>query len=67
MKKIYVRPEAEVACTFAELMELPLNSVGLSGKVTGEEDTNWQFESDGKSTDNPDAKDNSNLWDGWDD
>ena len=66
MKKIYVRPEAEVACTFAELMELPLNSVGLSGKVTGEEDTDWQFESDGKSTDNPDAK-AGNLWEGWDD
>ncbi len=66
MRKIYVRPETEVECTFAELMQLPLNSVGQTGKVTGETDTDWQMEGDGKSTDNPDAK-SGNLWDGWDD
>ena len=66
MKKIYVRPETEVECTFAEVMQLPLNSVGQTATVTDQDDTNWQFEGDGKSTDTPDAK-ADNLWDGWDD
>ena len=65
MKKIYVKPEAEVECTFAELMQLPLNSVGKTGSVTGETDTNWEFGGDGSETDNPDAK-KFNLWDDWD-
>lgn len=66
MKKIYMVPMAEVECCLAEVMQLPLNSVGQTGHVTDQDDTNWQFDSDGNSTDNPDAK-SGNLWDGWDD
>jgi len=66
MKKIYVRPETEVECTFAEVMQLPLNSVGQTATVTDQDDTNWLFESDGDADDTPDAK-SGNLWDGWDD
>ena len=66
MKKMYIVPNTEVACCFAEVMQLPLNSVGQSGKVTGETDTDWQFEGNGTSTDTPDAK-SGDLWDTWDD
>ncbi len=65
MKKIYIAPNAEIECCIAEVMQLPLNSVGQSGSVTGQTDTNWDFDDDGKSTDDPDAK-KFNLWDDWD-
>ena len=64
MKKIYIAPNAEIECCIAEVMQLPLNSVGQSGSVTGQTDTNWDFDGDGKSTDDPDAK-KFNLWDDW--
>ena len=64
MKKTYIAPKAEIECCFAEVMQLPLNSVGQSGSVTGQTDTNWDFDGDGKSTDDPDAK-KFNLWDDW--
>ena len=64
MKKTYIAPKATIECRFAEVMQLPLNSVGQSGSVTGQTDTNWDFDGDGKSTDDPDAK-KFNLWDDW--
>ena len=66
MKKTYIAPKAEIECCFAEVMQLPLNSVGQSGKVTETDQTvtNWDFDGDGKSTDDPDAK-KFNLWDDW--
>lgn len=66
MKKIYIVPMTEVECCLAEVMQLPLNSVGQTGHVTGQSDTNWLFESDGDADDTPDAK-SGNLWDAWDD
>lgn len=74
MKKVYIAPHTEIECCFAEVMQLPLNSVGQKGHVdvTGDIriDPNtpigWGFGGDGSSTDDPDAK-SGNLWDGWDD
>ena len=64
MKKTYIAPKATIECRFAEVMQLPLNSVGQSGSVTDQDDTNWEFGGDGSSTDTPDAK-KFNLWDDW--
>lgn len=65
MKKIYLKPEIEEVIS-EEIMQIPLQSVGKTGNVTGETDTNWEFGGDGSETDNPDAK-GGNLWDAWDD
>ena len=65
MKKIYLKPEIEEIIS-EKFMQIPLQSVGKTGNVTGESDTNWEFGGDGSSTDTPDAK-SGNLWDAWDD
>ena len=66
MKKIYIAPNAEIECCFAEVMQLPLTSIGQSGKVTEPDQTvtNWDFDGDGTRTDDPDAK-ASSIWDDW--
>ncbi len=72
MKKVYIVPNTEIECCFAEVMQLPLHSVGQKGHVIDKndivfDDSKWDFFGDGSKGDNPDAKDN-NLWDNtWDD
>ncbi len=64
MKKTYIAPEAHIECRFAEVMQLPVESVGQKGSVSGQTDTNWEFggtpnEEDGPL--NPTAK--KGFWD----
>lgn len=71
MKNKYFAPLAEVVALGEELMQVPLESVGESGRVedsTGAEvdGTNWKFGGNGRGGDTPDAK-SGNLWDNWDD
>ena len=73
MKKNYIAPKTEIECCFAEVMQLPLHSVGQKGHVIPDGDrltpdtpVRWDFGGDGSKTDDPDAK-SGNLWDNWDD
>ena len=73
MKKIYIAPNTEIECCFAEVMQLPLHSVGQKGhidpsdpRISGDTPIGWNFGGDGGKDDDPDAK-GGGLWDGWDD
>ncbi len=72
MKKVYIAPYTEIECCFAEVMQLPLHSVGMGGHINPDDriDQNtpigWDFGGDGGKDDDPDAK-GGGLWDGWDD
>ena len=67
MKKMYIKPEIEEMISEDLMQQKPiLASVGKTGSVPNEDDTDWRFGGDGSETDNPDAK-GGNLWDGWDD
>ena len=70
MKKQYISPSIESIIT-TPIMQgaLPLNSVGQSGSVTDQTDTDWDFGGDGSSSHTVDAKTSnhipdhfSNIW-----
>lgn len=66
MKKIYVRPEIEEIFLGRLMDQLPVESVGQKGSVTGQTDTGWEFGGDAEEGITPTAK-GGNLWDSWDD
>lgn len=65
MKKIYKSPEILCVTLGDEIMDdLTLKSVGVSAGVNGQNDTDWEFNGDGKPGDTPDAKGNGRgFWD----
>lgn len=67
MKKNYIAPQIETTFYEPILMESATKVTGsIINQDNGSEgEIGWK--GTGSSTDNPDAKDNSNLWDGWDD
>ena len=68
MKKYYIKPEIEAIIFEKLLQQIPSDSVGIKGGVTGESDTKWDFGGDAEENLNltPTAK-SGNLWDAWDD
>jgi len=66
MKKYYIKPEIEAIIFEKLLQQIPSDSVGIKGGVTGEGDTQWDFGGDAEGNLTPTAK-SGNLWDAWDD
>ena len=66
MKKYYIKPEIEEIIFEKLLQQIPSDSVGIKGGVTGESDTQWDFGGDAEGNLTPTAK-SGNLWDAWDD
>lgn len=69
MKKTYIAPEAAIECHFAEVMQLPLNSVQMQGQGKDESgnnigDATWNSGGEGQNGDWVDAK-ASSIWDDW--
>ena len=61
MKKTYIAPEAHIECRFAEVMQLPVESVGQKGSVKNQTDTDWDFGGDAEGEITPTAK--KGFWD----
>jgi len=66
MKKTYIAPKASIECRFAEVMELPLNSVNMAGQAKDENNQNisdgtWNSGGEGQDGDWVDAK--KGFWD----
>ncbi len=69
MKKTYIAPKAAIECPFAEVMQLPLNSVQMQGQGKDESgnnigDATWNSGGEGHNGDWVDAK-ASSIWDDW--
>ena len=66
MKKTYIAPKATIECRFAEVMNLPLNSVLMQGQGKDQDNKNiddatWKTGGDGQDGDWVDAK--KGFWD----
>lgn len=65
MKKIYQAPQVQKVIYCDSIMEEGpnVNSYGLGGSVTGQDDTDWTPGGNGQSGQTPDAKGTGRFWD----